>query len=52
MNLISERKGFMFNTMTIALILFALTYILLLALPVRRHWVALISAALFSYSAF
>ena len=37
----------MFNTMTIALILFALTYILLLALPDRRHWVALISAALF-----
>ena len=37
----------MFNQMTIAIILFALTYILLLALPDKRHWVALISAALF-----
>lgn len=37
----------MFNQMTIALILFALTYILLLALPNYRHWVALASAALF-----
>ena len=35
------------NTMTIALILFAATYILLLALPNYRHWVALASAALF-----
>ena len=37
----------MINTMTIALILFALTYVLLLALPDYRHWVALASAALF-----
>ena len=37
----------MFNTMTIAVILFAMTYILLLALPNYRHWVALASAALF-----
>ena len=35
------------NEMTVALILFALTYILLLALPNRRHWVALTAAALF-----
>ena len=35
------------NEMTVALILFALTYILLLALPNHRHWVALVSAALF-----
>ena len=41
----------MFNQMTIALILFALTYILLLALPDKRHWVALVSAALFVASA-
>ena len=37
----------MFNQMTIALILFAATYILLLVLPNHRHWVALASAALF-----
>ena len=36
----------MFNQMTIALILFAAAYVLLLALPNWRHWVALASAAL------
>ena len=35
------------NQMTLALLLFAATYILLLALPNCRHWVALASAALF-----
>ena len=38
---------FEFNEMTIALILFLLTYVLLLVLPAQRHWVALASAVLF-----
>ena len=33
--------------MILALILFVVTYILLLALPNHRHWVALGSAAVF-----
>ncbi len=35
------------RTMLVALGLFVLTYILLLAFPQRRHWVALLSAAVF-----